>query len=187
MDSADSTASRDGTVSGAAASTEAGAVPDPARLADIAAIKALVVAYAYSVDDRDWVRWETLFEADAYVDYRSTGGIDGTPAEIAAWFPDAMALFTTCMHSVLTHEITFTGPDTAFGRSNLINRNGLIWEGEREYLDVYGLYVDEYRKSDGVWRFTKRVEEPKFLEGGGFADMLREATGLASPQGFQRR
>ena len=171
MDSADST------TPGAKSGTEAGAVPDPTRLADIVAIKALAVAYAYSVDDRDWARWETLFEADAYVDYRSSGGIDGTPAEIAAWFPDAMSLFTTCMHSVLTHEITFTGPHTARGRSNLINRNGLVWEGEREYLDVYGLYLDEYRKTGGVWRFTSRLEETKFLEGGAFAEVLREATG----------
>jgi hypothetical protein len=157
-----------------------GAVPDPQRLADTSAIRNLVIAYAYAVDDKDWARWVELFEPDAVVDYRSSGGIQGTPAEIAEWFPDAMGLFTSTMHSVLTHEITFTGDDTATGRSNLINRNGLVWEGKREFLDVYGFYVDEYLRTDGVWRFTKRTEDTRFFEGGAFADLLRNSTGLDS-------
>ena len=54
-----------------------GTVPDAARLADIAAIESLAVAYAYAVDDGDWARWEALFEPHGFIDYRSAGGICG--------------------------------------------------------------------------------------------------------------
>ena len=72
-----------------------GSVLDAERLADRAAIEDLVTAYAYAVDDRDWRRWEDLFLPDAVIDYRSAGGIVGTPAELAAWMPQAMAAFAT--------------------------------------------------------------------------------------------
>jgi len=148
------------------------------RVADYLAIQNLAIAYAFAVDDRDWPRWQEIFEPDANVDYIGAGGIAGTPAEIAAWFPDAMSIFKRCMHSILTHEIEFTGPETAKGRVHVFNRNVLDWEGEREVLDVSGFYVDKYKLRDGTWRISERVEEPQFLEGGAFAKVLRDTTGM---------
>ena len=43
----------------------------------------LVVAYAYAVDEKNWMAFEALFTQDAQIDYRSAGGIAGTPAELA--------------------------------------------------------------------------------------------------------
>ncbi len=151
-----------------------GQVPDPARVADVLAIQGLAVAYAGAVDDADWDRWEALFTADAHIDYVSSGGIVGTPAEVAAWMPDAMSIFTWTMHSIFTHEIHFTGPATASGRVHLLNRNGVVWKGEEEIFDVGGFYDDEYVSVDGSWRFRRRVERTLYLDGGGFAAMLRE-------------
>ena len=105
-----------------------GRIPDLDRLADRAAIQDLATAYAYAVDDRDWTRWEALFLPDALVDYTSAGGIAGTPAEVAAWMPGAMAIFAFCLHTTSTHEIRFTGPDRAEGRVHVFNRNGVEWE-----------------------------------------------------------
>lgn len=79
-----------------------GLVLDPPRLADRAAIVDLATAYTYAVDDGDWVRWEALFLPDARIDYTSSGGIAGTPAELAAWMPGA---------STMGHH-----PDVAAGR-----------------------------------------------------------------------
>ena len=93
-----------------------GRSPDPDRVGDRAAIQDLATAYAYAVDDRDWTRWEALFVPDAVVDYSSAGGIAGTPAEVAAWMPGAMAIFAFCLHTTSTHEIRFTGHDQMGGR-----------------------------------------------------------------------
>lgn len=158
-----------------------GAVLDAARQADVLAIRDLAISYGHAVDDRDWTRFEALFVPGAAIDYTESGGMSGTPAEVAAWMPDAMSLFTWCLHSVLTHEIRFTGEDTATGRVHLFNRNGLVWEGESELLDVGGVYLDDYVRVGAHWRFRARTEHVLYLEGGRFAAVVRELAARTSP------
>lgn len=152
-----------------------GRVLDDARVADHLAIQDLATAYAYAVDDRDWVRWEALFTAEAHIDYTAAGGIAGTPAELAAWMPGALAVFTFCLHTTATHEIRFTGEDTAVGRVHVFNRNGVEWEGESEIFDVSAIYEDSYRRVGGAWRIAARTERTLSMTGGKFAQMLRES------------
>jgi len=149
-----------------------GRVLDPQRLGDHTAIQDLATAYAYAVDDRDWVRWEALFVPGALVDYTSSCGIAGTPAEVAAWFPGAMSVFTFCLHTTSTHEIRFTGPDSAVGRVHVFNRNGVEWEGRNELFDVGAVYDDTYARTGDAWRFARRVEHTTYFGGGGFAQMI---------------
>lgn len=157
-----------------------GQVPDTARLADRAAIEDLVAAYAYAVDDRDWVRWERLFLPGAHVDYTTSGGISGTAAELAAWLPEALAIFTFCLHTTSTHEIRFTGPDHATGRVHVFNRNGVVWDDEHQIFDVGAVYHDTYARVDDLWRFASRVEHTAYFTGGSFADMIRDAVASRS-------
>ena len=152
-----------------------GHVLDQARQGDVLAIQGLAIAYAHAVDDADWARWEALWVADAHIDYSSSGGIVGTPAEMAAWLPEAMSIFAWTMHSILTHEIRFTAADRATGCVHLFNRNGVTWEDEDEIFDVGGFYDDEYVRIADTWRFARRRERTVYLAGGGFADMLRAA------------
>ncbi len=158
-----------------------GRVLEPARAADVAAIEDLVVAYGFAVDDRDWVRWEALFTPDAHLDYTHSGGITGAPAEIAAWMPGGLAIFTWSLHSVLTHEVRFTGPDTATGRVHLFNRNGLEWKGRAELCDVGGLYLDEYLRVGECWKFSRRVERTHYVTGGEFAAVVRDLAATTAP------
>lgn len=152
-----------------------GLVLDPARLADRAAIVDLATAYTYAVDDGDWVRWEALFLPDAHIDYTASGGIAGTPAKLAAWMPEALAIFTFCLHTSATHEIWFTGAESATGRVHVFNRNGVEWDGQRQFLDVGAIYHDTYARVDGRWRFASRVERTIYLTGGSFADLIRDS------------
>lgn len=150
-----------------------GKVTDAPRLGDIAAIEDLAIAYAYAVDDRDWVRWEALFEPDGFVDYRAAGGIAGTPSEVARWMPDALAVFTFCLHSISTHEIRFSGDDRASGRVHVLNRNGIEWEGSAEIMDVGAIYHDEYARHGDRWLISRRVEDTRYVHGGRFAEIVR--------------
>lgn len=159
----------------ATAATADGAPLTPSRLADHQAITDLAVSYAHAVDDQNWVRWQGLFQPDALIDYRSSGGITGTPAEIAAWMPGAMSAFTWSMHSISTPEIRFVDEDHATGRVHLHNRNGVEWEGQPEILDVMGFYHDTYVRQDGHWRFASRVEKTLAFDGGRIADLVRDA------------
>lgn len=158
-----------------------GRIHSPERVADLLAIQDLATAYAHAVDDLDWPRWQALFLADAHIDYTSAGGIEGNPAELAAWMPAALSIFTFSMHTTATHEIRFTGSDTAAGRVHVVNRNGVHWEGHPEFVDVGAVYDDTYRRVRNAWRFASRVEHTKYITGGAFADLIRAAA--ASPEG----
>jgi hypothetical protein len=158
-----------------------GAILEPGRVADHLAIQDLATAYAHAVDDRDWARWEALFTPDAHIDYTAAGGIAGTPAEVGAWMPGAMAIFTFTLHTTATHEIRFTGPDTATGRVHVFNRNGVEWEGAAEIFDVSAVYEDTYRRVGDAWRISGRTERTLCLTGGRFADAIRSSiAGAAS-------
>jgi len=139
-------------------------------LEDRALIGDLVVAYAFAVDERNWQAFEALFVPDARIDYRSAGGIAGTPAEVAAWMPQALSFFTWTMHSVFTHRIQPTGADTAAGSLHVVARHGLLWEGANEIMDVSGIYRDEYVRTPAGWRFAARREDTMAFTGGKFAE-----------------
>ena len=158
-----------------------GRVPTPERQGDLLAIQDLVIAYGHAVDDRDWPRWRALFTDDAELDYTHSGGIAGGIDEVAAWMPDALGGFVWSLHSVFTHEIRFTGPDTAVGRAHLFNRNGVEWDGRTELFDVGGAYLDEYRRVGDAWRFSRRSERTDYITGGGFAAVVRNVAASTAP------
>lgn len=145
---------------------------DDVRGHDRTLIGDLVVAYAYAVDERDWAAFEALFVPRAAIDYRSAGGIAGSPAEIAAWMPDAMAVFSWTLHSMSTHRLRFTGEDAAVGSLHVLARHGLTWEGEDELMDVSAVYHDEYTRTEDDWRFASRREETLIIVGGRFAELV---------------
>jgi hypothetical protein len=140
-------------------------------LEDRARIGDLVIAYAYAVDERDWKAFEALFTPDAAIDYRSAGGIAGTPAEVAAWMPQALSIFTWTLHSVFSHRIEATGADGANGSLHVLARHGLVWDGANEIMDVTGVYRDRYVRTAAGWRFAARREDTLSFTGGKFADM----------------
>ena len=162
---------------------QTGLVHDLEGVADVLAIQDLVIAYAHAVDDGDWRRWQALFLDEAHIDYTSAGGIAGTPAELAAWMPEALAVFEFCLHSISTHEIRFTGPNTAAGRVHVFNRNGIRSQGETEIVDVGAIYEDRYARTGRTWRFASRVEHTVYITGGPFAAAIREAAAATPPEG----
>jgi hypothetical protein len=140
-------------------------------LEDRSLIGDLVIAYAYAVDERNWKAFEALFTPDAKIDYKSAGGVTGSPAEVAAWMPQALSFFTWTMHSVFSHRIEMTGPDRANGSLHVVARHGLLWEGANEIMDVAGIYRDEYVRTPNGWRFAARREDTMCFTGGKFAEI----------------
>ena len=86
------TAAHDTAAHDTTAANADGRVAGPERLADLAAIRDLVVSYGFAVDDRDWVRWRALYTDDATLDYTHSGGIAGSVDEVAAWMPGATSI-----------------------------------------------------------------------------------------------
>ena len=89
-------------------------------------------------------------------------------------------MFECCTHTTATHEIRFTGEDTATGRVHVLNRNGVTWEGAAEIVDVSAVYNDTYLRVGNSWRIASRVEHTKCITGGAFAAIIREAAAATS-------
>lgn len=149
----------------------------PERLLDRFEIQDLTVAYADAVDGQDWVRFEALFTPDAFIDYRDAGGTSGTPAEVAAWMPAAMSAFKWSLHSMSTQTVRFESADAARGTLHVLARHGVDFDGVAELMDVGAVYEDRYVRTAAGWRFAARIERTKYIVGGRFADLVRQAAG----------
>ena len=140
-------------------------------LEDRALISDLVVAYAFAIDERDWKAFEALFTPDAHIDYRSAGGIAGTPAEVAAWMPQAISLFTWTLHSVLDAP---THGDRCGHRDRVtphVRAPRSVCDGASEVMDVSGVYHDRVRPDAGRVAVRRTTEHTLSITGGRFAEM----------------
>ncbi len=136
---------------------------DPARLADLEAIKQLKARYFRLMDTKDWDAFGDVFTEDCTMVNGPAGQppVEGRDA-IVAYVRGSIEKVVTVHHGHMP-EITFTGDDTADG----------IWamsdqlRGDGFELDGWGHYHECYRRcDDGRWRIAAtrlsrlRVESP---------------------------
>src|ERR1700736_4271931 len=96
-------------------------------LSDRIEIDDLLTRYASALDMREWDTLDTVFTADAELDYRSAGGLCGTYPEIKAWLSEVLPMFTWTQHLVLNRavELEPTG-ESGRSRSSFLNPNRLV-------------------------------------------------------------
>lgn len=133
-------------------------------LSDRLALERLVVDYAYAIDERAFERLDAVFTADAYIDYRAMGGIDGRWPQIRAWLPQALAIFPGYMHFIGNFAFDIDG-DHARGRVACFNPMVLPGadgkaEGETMFLGLW--YHDRYVRTDGRWQISERIEKRSY-------------------------
>jgi len=85
-------------------------------LGDRVEIDDLLTRYASAIDTREWDLLDSVFTADADLDYRSAGGISGTYPEIKAWLAKVLPMFTWTQHLVLNRVVELD-PTGDSGRS----------------------------------------------------------------------
>src|ERR1044071_5114256 len=90
------------------------------EISDRLELNQLIVDYANAIDARDWSRLDRIFTADAYIDYRAMGGIDGKYPAIRAWLPEALKPFPAYMHFVGNFSCEISG-DRATGKVACFN------------------------------------------------------------------
>jgi uncharacterized protein (TIGR02246 family) len=117
-----------------------------------AAIRDLVARYNSNGDAGRLDAMLELFLPDAVVEVngRSLNGI----AAIRSFFEEAASATRSrrggyVRHFTATHQIDFADRETAHGRCYF---QALTEIG----LDHWGRYVDEYRRTEGGWRFARR-------------------------------
>jgi 3-phenylpropionate/cinnamic acid dioxygenase small subunit len=129
------------------------------EIADRIEIDDLLTRYATAVDTRNWDLYQSVFTADAVIDYTSSGGIRGELAEVTKWLSDALSIFSMSQHMVTNRDIRVAG-DTATSRSYFYNPMGRTKrDGTLSLMFVGGYYRDQLRRTATGWRISERIQD----------------------------
>jgi SnoaL-like domain len=132
------------------------------ELSDRVELEQLSVTYANAIDSGHWDDLDQVFTADAYIDYRKLGGIDGRYPQIKKWLSEVLPNFPNYCHLVGNIAIRVTG-DTATGRTLCINPMDTKLPAGGSQVMFLGLwYNDRFIRTAQGWRMTERVEAPCF-------------------------
>jgi 3-phenylpropionate/cinnamic acid dioxygenase small subunit len=127
------------------------------EIADRMEIEDLLTRYSTAVDTRDWDLYRTVFTADAFIDYTSSGGIRGDLDEVAKWMAEVLSLFSMSQHLVTNRDIRIEG-DVATSRSYFYNPMAVTTpDGSQELTFVGGYYRDRLRRTADGWRIAERI------------------------------
>lgn len=132
----------------------------PREIEDRLALQALVVDYAYAIDERDFDALDRVFTADAWIDYRAMGGIADHYPAIKTWLRTALANFPAYMHLIGNARFRIAS-DQATGTVACFNPM-LLPEalaehpGHTMFLGLW--YHDEYLRTAEGWRISRRSE-----------------------------
>ncbi|MBP1820532.1 nuclear transport factor 2 family protein [Mycobacterium sp. OAE908] len=131
------------------------------EISDRFEIQQLLIDYSTAIDSRRFDDLDRVFTADAYIDYRAMGGIDGRFPDVKAWLADTLPkIFRSHAHMLGNFDVRISG-DTASSRTFCFNP--MVFEGDTNQVMFCGLwYVDEFARTPEGWRMTRRVEEKCF-------------------------
>lgn len=130
------------------------------EISDRLEIQDLLVAYSTAIDKRRFDDLDRVFTADAYIDYRAMGGVDGRYPEVKAWLSQVLPNFPAYAHMLGNVDVKVDG-DTATSRTLCFNP--MVLGGDDGQVLFCGLwYDDEFVRTAEGWRMTKRVEEKCF-------------------------
>jgi hypothetical protein len=128
-------------------------------ISDRLEIEQLIVDYANAIDRRDFDALDQVFTADAYIDYRAMGGIDGKYPEVKAWLKPALDKFPHYSHLVGNISTKVDG-DSATARTLCFNPMVVPLGEDKSQVMFLGLwYADKLVRTAEGWRMTERVEE----------------------------
>jgi len=136
------------------------------EMSDRLEIQDLVFHYADLIDQKrfDELR-ESVFTADAFVDYSVFGGSVGDLETTITFLKNAVTneLFPNSQHLNANVQVRLDG-DEATGRVMCFNPMEMSMPDGGTQTYFLGLwYVDEYRRTLEGWRITRRVEERSWV------------------------
>jgi hypothetical protein len=127
------------------------------EMSDRLELQDLLISYSEAIDRREFDELDDIFTADAYIDYRDTGGIDGQYPQIKAWLAETLPMyFERNAHMLGLPAIRLSG-DTATARTFCFNP--MVLKGEKPKVMQVGVwYDDEFVRTADGWRLFRRVE-----------------------------
>lgn len=137
---------------------------------DERACRDVLARYGAALDWQDRATLETVFWADAQVDY---GFFSGSGAEAMELLLHIATLSRRRFHMMGGERVRVDG-DVAHGESYMITQAIADVEGETRSSLFYGRFLDRLERRDGEWRIARRV----YLQHGAYAGPYREDEAL---------
>ena len=135
------------------------------ELSDRLELQDLVFFYSHLIDTKSFDPLREVFTEDAHIDYSAFGGSVGNLEETIAYLKQAVAdeIFPNSQHLNANLQFTVNG-DSATGRVMCFNPMEMKLPDGGLQVFLIGLwYVDEYRRTPGGWRISRRVEEKSWV------------------------
>jgi hypothetical protein len=137
---------------------------DLQELSDRAEINDVLVRYTRAIDTGDWDRLDTVFTADAQIDYTESGGIAAAFPEVKPWLAEMLpAFFPKRMHTLGQVEIRLDGDradvSAYFHNPMPIDVQGDDGHGGTKLVEIGGIYHHEMTRTADGWRSRRLREE----------------------------
>ena len=126
--------------------------------ADRQEIVDVVTRYTLAIDLDRWGDLDSVFTADAMIDYSMAGGITGAYPEVKAWLPQALSLFTHKQHLVGQIDINIVD-DVAHVMAYYINPMTYEHEGSVGHYQSGGIYHHQMVRTEQGWRSQSLIEQ----------------------------
>ena len=140
-------------------------------MSDRLEIEGVLVRYTRAIDTGDWDRLDTVFTADAEIDYTESGGIADTYPTVKSWLAEVLpAFFPRRMHSLAQVDIRLEG-DEALATAYFYNpmpipdpgsadgAEGADGSGGERVVEFGGLYHHTLVRTPEGWRSRRLHEE----------------------------
>ncbi len=124
---------------------------------DWRAIEQVLYAYAWMVDQRKWELIDSVFTADATIDYTSTGGKKGACRPTLAWLDRALAGWPLNTHHITNISIEIDGAAASARCYFLAPMARPRADGSQEVITNAGHYFDKLVRTPAGWRIRERV------------------------------
>jgi hypothetical protein len=146
------------------------------EISDRIEIEDVLQRYTAAIDAKDWDLLDTVFAADATLDYTTSGGPVGPYPEVKAWLQEVLAVFPMTHHMIGKSTVALDG-DRAECRSIFYNPMAMsidehgrfVPDGSapgRHVFVVGGFYDDTVARTADGWRIIRKFEEQSYMTGG---------------------
>lgn len=143
---------------------------DLQEISDRLEIEGVIVRYTRAIDTGDWDALDTVFTADAEIDYTESGGVADTYPAVKPWLAEVLpAFFPRRMHSLAQVDIRFPengqSGDEALATAYFHNpmpvpdSGGEDGAGGTKVVEFGGLYHHTMVRTPDGWRSRKLHEE----------------------------
>ena len=143
---------------------------DLQQISDRLEITDVITRYTRGIDTGEWDLLDTVFTADATIDYTESGGIAASFGEVKPWLAEMLpAFFPKRMHTIGQVAITLgiDGNDdeataTAYFHNPMPMSDG---QGGEKIVEVGGLYHHRMVRTPDGWRSRDLHEEVVWKRG----------------------